>query len=226
MPQNAVFSFYSTSSEEALFNPGCRDWFIREPVVIDRLWNGSSLAEAQQRVTRTSVASVWNENAVFFRFQAAYDRLNTAPELGPEGPHQRLWDFDVVEVFIKPAGTDGYFEIEVSPLGQWVDLFVLKPRTHLDWDWRSRLVTRVWLDDGLGRWNTILKLPFSPMREKNPGVPTPAIGSVWRVNFFRAAGTEPNRLYLAWSPTFTEAPDFHVPEAFGNLVFLSKESLE
>jgi len=41
----------------------------------------------------------------------------------------------------------------------------------------------------------------------------------WRANFYRVEGkTEPRR-YMAWRPTHTAEPNFHVPELFGKLDF-------
>src|SRR6266850_1060326 len=41
----------------------------------------------------------------------------------------------------------------------------------------------------------------------------------WRVNFFRVEGASEPRFYSSWQPTYTPQPNFHVPEAFGNLQF-------
>ncbi len=43
--------------------------------------------------------------------------------------------------------------------------------------------------------------------------------ATWRVNFYRVEGAAEPRFYSAWQPTRTPAPNFHVPEAFGELVF-------
>jgi hypothetical protein len=42
---------------------------------------------------------------------------------------------------------------------------------------------------------------------------------VWRINLFRCVGVGDDR-YLAWQPTYTAEPSFHVPEVFGWLDFL------
>jgi len=47
---------------------------------------------------------------------------------------------------------------------------------------------------------------------------------VWRVNFFRVEGATEPRFYSAWRPTNTPKPNFHVPEAFGALVFTDAAS--
>jgi Carbohydrate-binding family 9 len=43
--------------------------------------------------------------------------------------------------------------------------------------------------------------------------------ATWKVNFYRVEGTAEPRFYSAWRPTKTPAPNFHVPEEFGDLVF-------
>ena len=50
-------------------------------------------------------------------------------------------------------------------------------------------------------------------------LPKPQPGDVWRVNLFRCVGVGDDR-YLAWQPTYTPEPNFHVPEVFGWLEFL------
>ncbi|MGH9959146.1 MAG: carbohydrate-binding family 9-like protein [Pyrinomonadaceae bacterium] len=36
---------------------------------------------------------------------------------------------------------------------------------------------------------------------------------------FRCVGTGKDRGYLAWQPTRTEQPNFHIPKVFGWLIF-------
>jgi hypothetical protein len=43
--------------------------------------------------------------------------------------------------------------------------------------------------------------------------------TAWRVNFYRCEGLDPQRAYLAWRPTHSAQPNFHVPESFGVLRF-------
>jgi hypothetical protein len=59
-----------------------------------------------------------------------------------------------------------------------------------------------------------LKVPWSAFGRK------PRPGDVWLGNLFRCVGKDPNRGYLAWSPTLTKVPNFHVPERFGEFVFV------
>jgi alpha-galactosidase len=43
--------------------------------------------------------------------------------------------------------------------------------------------------------------------------------AAWGANFYRIEGKSEPRTYLAWQPTRTEQPNFHVPAAFGTLRF-------
>jgi hypothetical protein len=43
------------------------------------------------------------------------------------------------------------------------------------------------------------------------------IGAEYAANFYRCDGGPPERRYLAWHPTLTPEPDFHVPARFGRI---------
>jgi hypothetical protein len=49
---------------------------------------------------------------------------------------------------------------------------------------------------------------------------TPRAGDKWRGNLFRCIGKDPVRGYLAWQPTMTKEPAFHVPDKFGWFEFV------
>jgi alpha-galactosidase len=245
MPRNALFSIRTDWEEEAL-DFASPIWEEAPWAEIERLWSGalpfresaavSSEIEAAPGPSadrdsrhgasgnRTRVASCWTTQALFLRFSCRFTELNVAERLGVGGPIPQLWEHDVVEAFLRPAGSREYFEIEVSPLGQWLDLRVIQPRRDVDWRWRSQLSLRVDLDREAGRWETVVRLPYGPLKT-NGQAAAPGVGEVWRANFFRIAGVEPSRLHFCWRPTFTPTPDFHVPDAFGNLMFLSREVL-
>jgi alpha-galactosidase len=46
----------------------------------------------------------------------------------------------------------------------------------------------------------------------------------WKANFYRVEGPTEHRFYSAWRPTRTPVPNFHIPEAFGELIFVSSPS--
>jgi hypothetical protein len=66
---------------------------------------------------------------------------------------------------------------------------------------------------GDASWSSEWAIPLASL-----DAATPIAGTRWRANFFRidqASGGE----YSAWSPTFADPPDFHLPDHFGELVF-------
>jgi hypothetical protein len=130
-----------------------------------------------------------------------------------------LWTEDVVEVFLAPEDPPRlYYEFEVNPLGALFDARVDSPdlsraTMRVDPAWTCRgFSARV--RRGPATWSALLRIPLSPMAPAQ-------IPSMWRANFYRVDRGKPDE-YSAWSPTFAEPPDFHVPERFG---FLSLSGL-
>jgi hypothetical protein len=134
------------------------------------------------------------------------------------GRNQPIYEEEVVEAFLAPSGDPRrYFELEASPMGAWFEARIESPdghrrtmRSDLDWicaGWLREVRIRA------GGWDAAWAIPFAAL-----GVAPPRPDERWRANFFRidqANGGE----YSAWSPTFADPPDFHVPDRFGALVF-------
>ena len=129
-----------------------------------------------------------------------------------------LWQEDVFEVFLAPGdeAPRRYFELEVNPLGALFDARVESPelrrasmRVETSWDCPG-LTAKVVARDR--RWSALLTIPLAPLCGG-------AIPPTWRANFYRIdRGTSGNPdEFTAWSPTFAEPPDFHLPERFGLL---------
>jgi hypothetical protein len=59
-----------------------------------------------------------------------------------------------------------------------------------------------------------MRVPWSAL-----GVASPRKGANWRANLYRCVGAGATRGYLAWQPTLTPEPSFHVPAKFGWLRF-------
>lgn len=141
------------------------------------------------------------------------------------GHDEPLWKEDVLEAFLSPGGIDRYFELEVNPLGTLFDAAIHSPAgsrtsmtTDLGWAcpgmWASiRRVRRS--TGGFWRFETLLVVPFAGL-----GVTPPVEGERWRANFYRIdRGSDPGDEYSGWRPTLATPPDFHVPAAFGSLIF-------
>jgi hypothetical protein len=129
-----------------------------------------------------------------------------------------LWELDVCEIFIAPDKNEPrkYFEFEIAPTGEWLDVAIdlTSGERVTDWEYNSGMETAARIEDG--RVLMAMKIPWKAFGRK------PNAGDVWLGNIFRCVGKEPDRGYLAWQPTMTEKPNFHVPEAFGEFHFVSE----
>lgn len=132
-----------------------------------------------------------------------------------------LWNEDVVEVFLAPGELSSYIEIEVSPRGTVFDARIAFPGpdrstmvVESDWDC-SGLSAYVRRDLApLHRAHIAIRIPFDSVAANRPGP-----GTSWRANFYRIDRSSQGDSFTAWSPTYTERPDFHVPSRFGVLRF-------
>jgi alpha-galactosidase len=171
-------------------------------------WRGKN-ADA---LRETEVRLLWSPETLFLRFHARYLTLTVFPDGEPGGRRDQLWERDVAEVFLRPDGFDArrYLEFEVSPNGLWIDLEIASGQKR---DLKSGLKRRAKIYEKRKAWEAELALPMKSLTPRFDAV------AAWRVNFYRVEGTAEPRFYSAWRPTGTAEPNFHVPEAFGQLVF-------
>ena len=92
----------------------------------------------------------------------------------------------------------------------WIDLDIIPGGRS---DLNSGLQRSVFLDEKRLQWAAELAIPLASL------IASFDPGATWRANFYRVEGRQEPRQYLAWRPTHTPKPDFHVPGAFGILRF-------
>ena len=190
-----------------------REWQKATPVVFCSDWQGKN----PDALRETKVQVLWTRQKLYLRFECRYRTLHTFQSSDPNGRRDHLWDRDVAEAFLQPDPSKQryYKEFEVAPNGMWIDLDISPGPLA---DLQSGVQRSVWLDEKASTWAAELAIP---MKSLTPHFdPT----EVWRVNFFRVEGPEEPRAYLAWQPTVTPEPNFHVPAAFGRLRFAKAES--
>jgi hypothetical protein len=163
---------------------------------------------------RTEVRSRWTNQNLYFLFICQYEQLHLKPDPKTDVETNRLWNWDVAEVFI---GSDfqnilKYKEFEVSPKGEWVDLDIdLNNLHHEDgWKWNSGFTVSTRIDDRSKLWYACMRIPYSSVDTKPA-----AAGNTLRVNFYRAQGPTSQHKAIAWQPTHQAT--YHVPQAFGVL---------
>ena len=169
----------------------------------------------------TRVASIWTETHIYFAFWARYDSLNVYEGETPAVERWQLWDRDVVEVFLnpQPERVNHYYEFEVAPNNQWVDLEIDKTKEPFnDVSWNSGFEHATRIDAKNHIWTAEMRIPISSI---NVSAMHP--GTDWRANFFRAAGKggDDHRKFLAWS-IIPEGGTFHVPTRFGILKLVNR----
>lgn len=217
MTPGAIFSQSVTSSTQITANyvqpvtlnaaHPAAVWQQAPPIEFCRDWQGNHPDEAKQ----TQVRALWSEDTLYLRFDCHYRDLFVYEDSDPNGRRDELWERDVAEAFLQPDPSNPRFykEFEVSPNGMWIDLDIFPGGRS---DLKSGMRRSVFRDDKAQTWAAELAIPikaltadFDPER-------------VWRVNFFRVEGKD-SRAYMSWRPTNSEHPNFHVPEAFGELHF-------
>ena len=188
--------------------PSASAWEIAPPIWFDADWRGKH----GDPIRETEVRLLWTPDTLYVRFHAHYRSITVFPDSDPSGRRDLLWDRDVAEAFLQPDPSVPrcYKEFEVSPNGFWIDLDIT-PREKRDL--RSGLNRRVRIDEKKKQWTAELSIPMKSLVERfDPH-------AIWRGNFYRVEGQAEPRFYSAWSPTGTPQPNFHVPEAFGKLIF-------
>lgn len=192
-------------------------WQKPESVVFERDWMG----KRHYPKAATRVAGLWTPANVYFAFWCKYTDINIYAGEDPTAQRFSLWDRDVVEVFLnpRPAQLNHYFEFEVAPNNQWIDLKIdLDKDPFYDHTWDSDFQHATRIDPAARVWTCEMRIPVASV-----AVPPICPGWECRVNFYRCdgRGDDKQRRFLAWSPTFcTKSSDyFHVPTHFGKIRF-------
>src|SRR5438309_10189909 len=134
----------------------------------------------------TRVSSVWTETYVYFFFWCRYDSLNVYQGEDPKVERWQLWDRDVAEVFLnpQPERMNHYYEFEVAPNNQWIDLEIDKTKNPFnDASWNSGFEYATSIDAKNHIWTAEMRIPVSSM-----SLSAIRPGAEWRVNYLRAGG--------------------------------------
>jgi hypothetical protein len=187
-------------------------WEACQPVQIEHYWSGEPAPASRHAEARVC----WSDEALHVRFVGAqHEPLIVAENPVTTEKTLGLWDRDVCEIFVAPdaAHPERYFEFEAAPTGEWVDLgIVVRPSgRETDWDFKSGMIAAAKV--AAESLQIGIRIPWSS------AIPKPEQSDEWRANVFRCVGPEAPDRYLAWRPTRTPEPNYHVPEAFGVLRF-------
>ncbi len=188
------------------------NWESAEEIQIENYWSG----ENAPRSRHTKAKLLWSDSAFYVRFGANQKEpliINETPALKTKTIG--LWERDVCEIFIAPNLNEPYkyFEFEIAPTGEWLDLKIYQSpeKRRTDYDYNSGMQSAAQMEKD--KTVMAIRVEWSALGA------VPRANEIWRGNLFRCVGSGAARGYLAWSPTRTAQPNFHVPEAFGAFQF-------
>lgn len=168
---------------------------------------------------KTSIRAFWTDSDLYLLFSCPYTVLNLFLPAQGGGPRVKLWDRDVVEMFL---GSDWknirhYREFEIAPTGDWIDLAIDLDHQSYDHSWRSGWTTAARIDKKAKIWYAAARIPLSAVTSDKVDA-----GTRWRINLYRidGLGEDPQRHFMCWQPTCVQNRDpNHVPENFGTMIF-------
>jgi len=188
-------------------------WKSAKEVVVDKYWSGENAPKNRQFKAKL----LWSKAALYVRFEANQAEpliVSDTPNL--KSKTKGLWDRDVCEIFLAPDKNEPrkYFEFEIAPNGEWIDLGIYqKPDERItDWDYKSGMQSAAKIEKD--KVVMTIKIEWTAFGK------TPKTGDIWLGNIFRCVGAGETRGYLAWSPTLTKEASFHVPEKFAEFEFV------
>jgi hypothetical protein len=192
-------------------------WEAAAAVPLTRYWSGEDAPPDRHAEARL----LWSDAALSVRFVCRQtEELVISRHPQTERKTIGLWERDVCELFISPEARhpERYFEFEAAPTGEWLDLLVhQRPDVReTDWDFHSGMTVATQILPSVIK--VAMRVPWEALGR------VPQAGEEWRANLFRCVGAGATRGYLAWQPTLTDEPCFHVPTAFGWIRFEKQET--
>jgi len=188
-------------------------WEKAQEIAVENYWSGEKANFGRHAKAKL----LWSDSAFYVRFEANQTEplvVSKAPNL--KSKTKGLWDRDVCEIFVAPNSKEPnkYFEFEIAPNGEWIDLEIhrMSDERKTDLDYQSGMESAAKIE--IGKVLMAMKIKWKAFGK------TPKVKDIWKGNLFRCVGSGETRGYLAWSPTKTEMPNFHIPEAFGEFEFL------
>lgn len=187
-------------------------WNSAQEYSITKYWSGETAPVGRHFKTRL----LWSPDSLYVRFEANQTEplvISETPDLSSKT--NGLWERDVCEIFLAPNPLEfrKYFEFEVAPTGEWIDLEIhqMPDKRETNFEYNSGMQPaakiekdKIWMAFKID-WQAFCKIPKA--------------GEIWKGNILRCIGEGETRGYLAWQPTLTEKPNFHVPEKFGDFIF-------
>jgi hypothetical protein len=156
-----------------------------------------------------TVAFTRDGNSLRVHFKVATAMIFAKPQLKR---NEYPYEYDVVELFVRNARSPlpGYFEFEVSPYNQSLQVNVVEPRKEYHFGVRNGFAHSATMTvDG---WEAEMKIPLASIGWDGR-LPLQLVG-----NAYAALGEGAQRVYWSLFELPVGKPDFHVPSAFRPLL--------
>lgn len=189
-------------------------WSESNQYTLKTHYDGAPVKEANQ----TTAQLLWSDKYLYVKFTSSLLKADTTnTNLSVKTP--KLWEKDVAEIFIVPnlKHLDIYYEFEISPSGEWLDLRIkhVNGKRMTDWEYQSDVKAFSNVEDGIA--TMILAIPWQGLESSKPKV-----NDNYKANLFSIGSLANQRLFMCYNPTLTASPDFHVPSRFVDLVFVDE----
>jgi len=197
-------------------------WSAAEAVQLAFPWESQTGARQ-----KTLARLLWDDENLYVSYECE-DADVTAQFTGRDDPTYRD---DAVEIFINPRPqqqTTAYIGLEMNARGVLYDYLSVAVTP------KSRLVFKRFNLDGVKvaasvngtlnnredtdrGWSLEVSIPWANFEEFSK---RPSPGASWSFNLNRWDGVEPDRRMSIWSDSMTERPNPHVPDRFGEMLFV------
>ena len=189
---------------------GAPDWNTIEIMPIDNLlWTDPLPITAQAQLC-------WDEDAIYLRMEAFEQNIRKEET----DPLAEICNDSCLEFFLQPVDGPLYLNFEINPLGNYLigqgDCDVENRLRIIVRDYETRMDPKVTFTET--GWVLTYKVPFEFIRHFYPQFEA-KVGVKVRANCYKCGDLTEKEHYLAWSPTVSEEPAFHLPEYFGQLIF-------
>ena len=161
-------------------------------------------------------------------FYILFDVLERDLRIAATADGGLIWEDSCVEFFIQPESHQGYYNYEFNAAGKMLLGYgrgrserISAPGEVLNKVVRYSKITTVHQENACEsrcHWRLMVRIAFETLfRHKF----TPVSGESIRANLYKCGDKLPQPHFLSWNRIDTLVPDFHRPEFFGVMTFIS-----
>jgi hypothetical protein len=156
-----------------------------------------------------TVSFVRDGDVLLAKFNVTTNTIAAKPQLAR---NQYPYEYDVVEVFVRNAKSESaqYYEFEVSPYNQALQVNIVEPRQEYYFGVKNGFTHTASIV--AGGWEAEMRIPLASLGWDGRQ-PLELIG-----NAYAALGEGDSRVYWSLFELPPGKPDFHIPGAFRPLI--------